>query len=172
MDGKLGLEGRGRVTESSANTDEPPQKKLSYSKAFEAVFPEYLAMGMTYEQFWDMDASLVKAYRKAHEIKREERNFEMWLQGKYVYDAIGALAPILRTSLSKHPSKADKYVDKPYPLTEKAAEKNREDEQKARMQAALERFKQEAEKNLLKKQMEENLQKQQQQEKEASTEDG
>ena len=40
------------------------------------------------------------------------------------------------------------------------------------MQAALERFKQEAEKNLLKKQMEENLQKQQQQEKEASTEDG
>ena len=171
MDGELGLEGRGRVTKSSTDTDEPPQKKLSYSKTFEAVFPKYLAMGMTYEQFWDMDASLVKAYREAHEIKREERNFEMWLQGKYVYDAIGALAPILRTSLSKHPSKAEKYVDKPYPLTEKAAEKNREDEQKARMQAALERFKLEAEKNLLKKQMEENL-RQQQQEKEASTEDG
>ena len=120
---------------------------MTYTRVFEQAFPTYLAMGMSYDEYWNMDASLVKTYRKAKEIRREETNFELWLQGRYVYDAIAALAPILRTSLSKKPIKPEKYVDKPYPLTEDTANKQREDREKAKMLAALERFKAEAEMN-------------------------
>lgn len=104
-------------------------------------------MGMTYDLYWNQDASLVKAYRKAREIWREEQNFFSWLTGKYVYQAVGALAPILRTSLSKTPVKAGEYVDKPYPLTASVAQKQQEDKQKGRLMSALERFKAEAEIN-------------------------
>jgi hypothetical protein len=108
-------------------------------------------MGMTSDEYWNQDASLVRAYRKAHEIRREEKNFELWLQGRYIYDAIAMLAPILRTSLSKKPVKAEKYMERPYPLTEQAAVRAEQNKQKARMLAALERFKQEAETNRLKR---------------------
>ena len=49
--------------------------------------------------------------------------------------------------MSKKPIKPEKYVDKPYPLTEDTANKQREDREKAKMLAALERFKAEAEMN-------------------------
>ena len=153
MDGELEQGGRGLKPDK-------PSKRITYAQVFDEAFPEYLAMGMTYEQYWNMDAGLVKSYRKAHEIQRDERNFDMWLQGRYIYDAIAALAPILRTSLSKQPVKAEKYVDKPYPLTEESAEKAKLEERKARMMAAAEAFRREAEANKLKKEL---------QEKEAST---
>ena len=157
MDGELEQGGR------RLSPFDKPSKPITYTEIFDEAFPEYLAMGMTYDLYWNMDAALVKAYRKAKEIRRDEHNFDLWLQGRYIYDAIAALSPILRTSFSKRPVKAEKYVEKPYPLTEKAAQKAIEDEHKARMMAALERFKQEAEANKLKKQM---------QEKEASVNNG
>lgn len=120
---------------------------MTYTQVFESAFPQYLAMGMTYDLYWNQDASLVKAYRKAHEMQRDEQNFFAWLQGKYVYDAIGALSPILRTSFSKKPVKPETYVEKPYPLSETVAEKQEEDRQKNRMLTALERFKAESELN-------------------------
>lgn len=147
-----------RLTQS-----DKPSRQITYTEIFDEAFADYLAMGMSYAEYWEMDASLVKAYRKAREMERDERNFEMWLQGRYIYDAIAALAPILRTSLSKQPVKAEKYVDKPYPLSEKAAQRAKEEEHKARMTAALERFKQEAEANKLKREL---------QEKEASVNNG
>ena len=71
------------------------------------------------------------------------------------YDAIAALAPILRASFSNQPIKAEKYVDRPYPLTEESAEKAKLEERKARMMAAAEAFRREAEANKLKKELQE-----------------
>jgi len=150
MDGELEYGGRGLIEDQPSETEQSKTYK-SYSEVFDAAFPEYLAMGMTYDLYWHGDASLVKAFRKAKKIRREEKNFELWLQGKYIYEAIGALAPILRTSLSKTPAKAEKYVSKPYPLDGDAAKKAIENAQKARMMGALERFKREAETKRLKR---------------------
>ena len=73
-----------------------------------------MAYGMTYEQFWDGDPWMVRAYKKADEIKQERENQAAWLQGLYVYEAIADMAPIL------HPfSKAKKphpYPSEPYEL--------------------------------------------------------
>ena len=80
---------------------------------FEEAFPYYLALGMTYDQFWEQDSDLVKYYRKAQEIRFEEQNRLAWLQGMYVYEAIADIAPILH-AFAKKGTKARKYSEKPY----------------------------------------------------------
>ena len=51
-----------------------PQEFLSIPALFDRVFPEYLAMGMTYRQFWIDDCRLVIAYREAYRLRQEEQN--------------------------------------------------------------------------------------------------
>ena len=110
---------------------------------FDKAFPSYLAMGMTYDEFYNKDHTLTIAYRKAFELKRKQDNEDRWLQGAYVYEAITRVAPLL-VPFAKHP-KAEPYLDKPYPLynDNKADENNAEsqavtnDKGYAYMQAAM-----------------------------------
>ena len=111
---------------------EPSEHKpLSLAEIFNAVFPRYLAMGMTYDEYWNQSPSLVRAYRKAWQMKREQKNYEMWMQGMYIYNALLCVAPVMRASFGGGKVEPGKYPDKPYPLTEKEvqereAEKERE----------------------------------------------
>lgn len=50
-------------------------------------------------------------------------NFQAWLQGLYVYQAIGSLVPLLNPFSKEH--KAKPYVKEPLPLTEKEVEERR-----------------------------------------------
>lgn len=74
---------------------------------------------MTYEQYWEMDSSLVIAYRKAAELKAkreaQEQNHAAWLAGRYVYDALCCASPIFH-DLAKPGTKARPYLEKPYEL--------------------------------------------------------
>ncbi len=100
-----------------------------------------MAMGMSYDEYWNMDPWLVVAYRKAHKMRVEQRNWEMWMQGAYVYDALLRVAPVFRMSMSKERVEPEKYVDAPYPLTQKEAmerEIARERAETARMLAKME----------------------------------
>lgn len=97
---------------------------------FEAIFPYYLSLGMTPEQFWQGDPELVRHYRKAEEIRVERRNQEQWMQGMYIYEALCDVAPIFRP-FAKKGTKPNPYSHKPYPL--KSQEK-REEEQKDKKQ--------------------------------------
>lgn len=81
-------------------------------------------MGMPQDEYWNGDSTLVKYYRKADEIRKEERNTELWLQGLYVYEAILDLAPILR-AFTKNP-KPEKYSKEPYPISEKERKRRKE----------------------------------------------
>lgn len=85
----------------------------TYADLFEEAFPYYLAIGMTYEQYWEQDSELVKYYRKAQEIKRDEANWAAWLQGLYVYEAIADISPILH-AFAKKGTRAREYSKKPY----------------------------------------------------------
>ena len=91
---------------------------LTYTEQFYEVFPYYLSIGMTYEQFWDGDPQLVKYYRQADELRIDRKNQELWLQGLYVYEALCDVAPILH-AMAKKGTKAQPYPDKPYAITEK-----------------------------------------------------
>ena len=71
---------------------------------------------MSLEQYWDGDTDLPKYFREKHKLERDRKNFESWLQGKYIYDALCAVAPIVRAF-----SKATEplpYRERPLPLTE------------------------------------------------------
>lgn len=79
------------------------------------MFPFYLSIGMTYEQFWEQDVELVKYYREAWKLNRDVRNQEMWLQGAYIYEAILSAAPMLH-AFAKKGTKPIPYRDQPYEL--------------------------------------------------------
>jgi len=120
------------------------QENLTSSELFHRVFPEYLAMGMTYEQFWKQDCSLVIAYRKAYRIKQENANQMAWLQGLYIYRAIHG-APVA-IGFAKGNATPQGYFDRPIdfaPKREKTAQERYDDEvreQSERIKLQMERF--------------------------------
>lgn len=77
--------------------------------------------GMTYEQFWFGDPWMAKAFREAHNLKRRERNEEMWVNGMY---QLSALSVALHNAFDK---KKIKYLEKPLDIFPKSkAEKEAE----------------------------------------------
>lgn len=108
-------------------TNAAPPKSLM--AVFERACPHYLAMGMTYEQYWDGEVSAHRAYRKAKELRISEQNRMAWLQGIYVYEAIADLAPYLK-AFSK--SKPKPYSSEPYDLFEHERQARREREERER----------------------------------------
>ena len=115
------------VTEGGECNTRPPL--LTYTEQFYEVFPYYLSIGMTYEQFWEGDPALPRYYRKAAEIQNERKNRELWLQGMYVYEAICDASPILH-AFAKKGSKPHPYSDKPYALTEEQRERYAEEKER------------------------------------------
>ena len=93
-----------------SDTDTPD----SCREIFDKAFPQYLALGMTYDEFYRQDHTLVIAYRKAHELKRKEENENFWLMGAYVYQAICRVSPLL-APFAKSP-KAEDYLKEPFPI--------------------------------------------------------
>lgn len=97
------------------------------------MFPQYLAMGMTYDQFWNDDVNLVKFYRKAWRIKRELREEELWLQGAYVYEAILDASPFLRP-FPNNGTKPEPYCKEPYGYFGSHTKKEKEDSETSEME--------------------------------------
>lgn len=114
-------EGSGGVTTTA------PLK--TYAEKFTELFPYYLSLGMTEEQYWDRDCQLVVAYRKAEEIRVNRRNQEMWLQGAYFYDALTRVSPLLH-AFAKKGTKPVPYLSEAYALTEKQVEFKEEEKAK------------------------------------------
>lgn len=112
-----------------------PASPLSYTEQFEEVFPYYLSIGMTYEQFWEGEADLPIYYRKAHRLRLKHLNEESWLLGRYVYDAFCAASPLLH-AFAKNGTKANPYLTEPYPSDADELEKRRQN----RMREAAENF--------------------------------
>ena len=87
----------------------------TYTEQFYELFPYYLSIGMTYEQYWEQDCELVKYYRKAALIKRDLKNQDAWLQGAYFYEALIDAAPVLH-AFAKKGTKPTPYREAPYDL--------------------------------------------------------
>lgn len=91
------------------------------------AFPQFLAAGMTYEEYWHGEPELTQAYILADKIRREQRNYEFWLQGLYIYHA---LCVALSNTLG---GSKEQYMDKPldiFPPTEEEIERRQEEEAK------------------------------------------
>ena len=102
---------------------------LSLMSVFTEACPQYLAMGMSYEQYWDGDVYAHKAYRKAKKMRMREQNQIAWLQGMYVYEAIADLAPALKAFAKGKPRP---YSKEPYDLFKEDIKAREEREAKER----------------------------------------
>lgn len=107
----------------------------SYDKLFDEMCPYYMSMGMSLAEYWDGDPIYVKFYREAHELKKEEKNRELWLQGMYFYDALVDVAPLIK-AFAKNP-KLTPYPSEPYALTKKEKEE-KEKREMLKMKADME----------------------------------
>lgn len=91
-----------------------------------------MSIGMSYDDFWNGDVSMVKAYRKANELRDKRNNQDMWLQGRYFYDALCAASPLYRFTMKKGMIKPEPYTSEPYPITEAELREREEREAKAK----------------------------------------
>ena len=105
-------------------------------EVFSTACPNYIAFGMTYEQYWDGDVSAHRAYLKAHKIRLREKNQFAWIQGMYVYEAIADLAPALKAFAK---GKAKPFCKEPYTLFEEDKRRAEEEEQRERYEKMKEK---------------------------------
>lgn len=111
--------------------DDSPSAALSYGETFEKMWPYYLAIGMSYEQYWERDAWLARDYREAHDFKRSMRNQELWLGGMYIYEVMSDLAPLYRPLSDGKGLKP--YREYPIPITPKEVEAEKERQYKKKI---------------------------------------
>jgi hypothetical protein len=80
---------------------------------------------MSPHEYWEDDPWLAYCYKRAHQLKNEQHNQELWLQGLYVHDAF---AVVLHNAFSKKNEQGASYPKEPYPLTdaERAAREERD----------------------------------------------
>ena len=109
---------------------------LSLMSVFENACPQYMAWGMTWEQYWDGEVTAHKAYRKAKKLQVIEENKMAWIQGMYSYEAIANLSPALKAGAK---GKAKPYPKQPYDLFEDERKKTEERKQRERYERMREK---------------------------------
>lgn len=82
---------------------------------------------MTAQNFWEDSPYLAIAFRKAHELKREERNQELWMQGWYNYHAFGAVMEEFSYGMNgKKGARPKGYIKQPISITENEKEQEKQ----------------------------------------------
>lgn len=104
-----------------------PQK--TFTECFEDALPAYLAMGMTWEQFWFEAPEIAVSYRKADTIRKRRKNEELWLEGVYVAEALNATVGNMFSKGARH-----EYPAEPFALTVDEQQERKEREERKRME--------------------------------------
>lgn len=93
---------------------------------------------MPYDLFWNGEPRAAKWYRDADIVRINRTNQELWLQGRYIYEAILDCVPVLNPFSKEH--KPTPYPSEPYPLTRDELEQREKEKQEAKQQAMLQRM--------------------------------
>ena len=126
MDSELVSSSLSATGGSELNSSAP---SFTYTEKFYELFPYYLSIGMTAEQYWEGDPTLTRYYRKADEIRKERRNEELWLQGMYIYEALCDVSPVLH-AFAKKGTKPQPYSERPYAITKEQHERIEEEKER------------------------------------------
>lgn len=92
---------------------------------------------MSPEEYWHGSSELTRAYAKAYRIRKEERNFELWLQGLYFFIALSTTLNNILTS-----GEPQDYISEPLTLfkTEEEYERERMEKEAEQLEATLNAF--------------------------------
>ena len=99
---------------------------------FDRLLPDFLAMGMSYDDYWDGEVGMKTAVQKAHALRLEQEvrisDRNSWYMGQYIMAALNA-TPLLVAGLNvKRGTVIPNYPDKPF--IEKYDEEKREEDKK------------------------------------------
>lgn len=119
---------------SSGETADSELTTAWFGKYADELCPWYMSIGVSYDEYWNGDYTRLKYYRQAEEYRQERDNEAAWLQGLYVYEAVGCLAPILH-AFAKCGTKPKKYPEEPFAVT---ARQRRQKDEKEKLNAAEE----------------------------------
>lgn len=109
-----------------------------YKQILNEWFPYYLALGMTYEQYWHGDPYLTVYYQKAKKMKFDYDNQMAWINGLYIYDAVSAI--VFNTWCRKEGEQCKNYTDKPYEFDEAKQEEELKKEAEVQAEAWMRNF--------------------------------
>lgn len=87
---------------------------------------------MSYHDYWDGDNCMTKYYRKMNEYNKERKNYELWLQGAYLYEAVLDASPALNPLSKKN--KPFPYRSSPIPITDSENQYQIEQEKQNRIE--------------------------------------
>ena len=146
-----------RLTED----DKPKQTSPTpYGDIFDEALPHYMAMGMTYDEFWEGEYGRKKACRKAYQIRIENEqklaDRQNWYMGQYLINVLQAV-PLFVAGFNTKGANLPDYPDKPYfekfeeQKKEESRKKHEEDQSKLAMamfQAMTAKFNKNIEKRL------------------------
>lgn len=104
---------------------------MTDEELFNKLCPYYMSIGQSCEEYWYGNPWWSRHYVRANDIRTEQNNEMLWLQGLYVYDAF---AVVLSNAFGKKGSQKQKYMEKPIRITpmteeERKAEERRKTEQ-------------------------------------------
>lgn len=114
------------------DSEESKHKDFQYTEVLERLCPYYLSIGVTYDEYWHGEPERLKFAREADKLMRKRENFDLWLQGRYMYEAIICASPA--TNPFSKAKKCYPYPEQPFPLTKEEAEQRAEEEQIKRYQ--------------------------------------
>ena len=101
------------------------------TEKFEEMCPYYMAIGMTYDQYWRDDVTMPIMFRRAYKIKQEEIKWQIWEEGVYTYEALCKVSPVLH-AFAKNGTKPLPFSSEPYGI--KAFRQEEEKEKKKQEQ--------------------------------------
>lgn len=116
--------------ESVENASSPSKNTLE--EYFEEACPYFMAIGMTYDEFWYKSPKLVKYFLKAHEIRQKQDSERLWLQGYYTYIALCCVSPVLHAFAKKGTKPLD-YLKHPINTSKEEIEAQEQAERNKRL---------------------------------------
>lgn len=107
------------------------QTAYPYGDMFDRLLPEYMAIGMPYDLYWDGEYGTKRAFRKAYQkkVENEQRivDINSWRLGQYIRAAVGSV-PLFVAGFIPKGAELPEYPDKP--LLEKQEELKKEEARK------------------------------------------
>ena len=99
--------------ESGLESSSESVRLLTFAELADELCPQYMSIGVSFQEYWHGDYTQLAYYAKAFEIQRERANHDAWLQGAYIYDALCAVSPVLN-AFAKRGTKPMPYHKEPY----------------------------------------------------------
>lgn len=90
-----------------------------------------MAMGMTYDEYWNGSSERTRAYRESWDLKRRQINQQMWMQGQYMVRALNAT---VGNMLSGGSTKIT-YPEEPFPMSQQEREEQEERARRRKFEA-------------------------------------